>query len=224
MAAVTVRFGKLALALALALAGCARHPVPFVALSGTLTLPVPESLALDGASISIVSLSGTLARLGATTARQTLAATPAQPAKGSYALEVDASSLPAAPTFFLVQLDNPEPAPWNGPILEAAVALSRPPGAGPDLGGVEVDLDATSSAAAMALQYRQGLSVALDPARIAPVALASYLGGKTSVAFDFAAAFVRYTTGQTRTAPCDSAAIAREASQALPTDLATVSR
>ncbi len=206
-----------------ALVGCAGHPVPFVALSGTITLPVPESLSLDGAAISIVSLSGTLARLGATAAVQTQAPTPSQPARGTYALEIDASTLPAAPTFFLVQLDNPEPDPWNGPILEAAVALSRPPGAGLDLGGVEVDLDATSSAAAMALQYRQGLSVSLDPARIAPVALASYLGTKTTVAFDFAAAFVRYTTGQTRIAPCDSADIASEASEALPTDLTTVS-
>lgn len=202
--------------------GCAHTPVPYVSLSGTIAMPASVGLDLTGAPIDILSLAGDLARLSATTARQTGVATPTEPAQGEYSVEIDARTLPATPTLFVVQLANPAPGPASGPILEALVALSRPEGAGPDLGSVVADLDATSSLAAMAIQYRQSLTPDLATADLSPTAIASYLGNRTSLPFDLATALVTFTDGQSTTAPCASTAIAQEASQALPQDLTTV--
>ncbi|MBU6428430.1 MAG: hypothetical protein KGR26_05445 [Cyanobacteria bacterium REEB65] len=211
---------RLAVAGAIALSGCST-PVPYIWISGTITLPASVPLALQGTPIGIVSLAGTLARQAATTASQAAPTSAVAPGTGEYSLAIDATTLPESPAFFVLQLGDASSAP-KGPLLEAVLALYRPAGRGPLLGSFTANLDATSSLAAMALEYRASLDQ--DPAATAvdPGKIATYLGQQTALPYDYLTAFLAYLAGQTATAPAASGSLAQDASQALPTDLATL--
>lgn len=199
-------------------AACVPQPISYVTLSGFVVPPISVSLSpLAGARLDVVSLKGDLGKAGAATA----ADVPGSPGVYSYAVRLDASALPAAPAPFKVALHNPERPPRDGALLSGIVLLFRPPGDLQDLGSFRLDLDATSSLAALGIEYRANLDPDADFSTLKPDRAAKRFE-RALLTFNFQQAFGSFLAGRTNDAPAASLELAQQASEELPRDLSTL--
>ncbi|MBI6545482.1 MAG: hypothetical protein HY692_01730 [Cyanobacteria bacterium NC_groundwater_1444_Ag_S-0.65um_54_12] len=197
--------------------GCQAPAIPYVTIKGNIYgLPAPSAIPITEAKIDILSLDGTLGKGGAGRVND-VTGTSAQ-----FSLQLAAATLPTKPTLFKVSLRNPEPPPRDGPLLVAILVLSRPAGSGPELGTFVADLDATSSVAALGIEYRFSLWPELAASGIDPVSIANYLDRKSTLAFSYAQAYATFIGKGSNQAPAQNQQIAQQASEELPADLAKV--
>jgi hypothetical protein len=201
-------------AIGILLGGCPWTTVPFVSVQGLIYAARTSALTpLRDAAIDVISLSGNLGKAGAGKV-----AVIGSASVYSYQVQIDASTLPATPTPFKVVLRNPERPPRDGALLSGVVFLYRPHGSGPEIGRFDLNLDATSSLAALAIEYRAnmdpegGLGV-FDPAKAARKL------DRGLLAYRFLQAYGQFVAGRTHDAPAASLELAQEASEELPTDL-----
>ncbi|MBM3270830.1 MAG: hypothetical protein FJZ01_24630 [Candidatus Sericytochromatia bacterium] len=204
---------------ALALAqGCTPKPVPQVRLFGYVIPPISgASRSLAGSPVDVVALRRDLGKGAAATAVEVAGS------GGVYYYEVrlDATVLPAAPLPFKVAVRNPEPAPRDGPLLAGIVRLFRPPGDIEDLGSFRLDLDATSSLAALGIEYRSNLAPDATFAEVDPIKAAKRFD-KALMTFNFQQAYGSFLAGRTNEAPAASLDLAQQASEELPPDLSAL--
>ncbi|MBM3274263.1 MAG: hypothetical protein FJZ00_03865 [Candidatus Sericytochromatia bacterium] len=206
--------GVLLAGCSLLLAGCPWTAAPYVSVKGLIfAARTSESPPLRDSAIDVISLAGTLGKAGAGKALPTGAAS-----VYGYQVLIDAATLPETPTLFKVVLRNPERAPRDGALLSGVVFLYRPHGSGPEVESFDLNLDATSSLAALAIEYRANMDPEGNLGRFDPAKAAQKLD-RGLLAFSFLQAYGKFVAGQTHDPPAASLELAQEASEQLPTDL-----
>lgn len=197
------------------LAGCpGGDPVPYVTLGGYVTPPRNAAVSLSSARLDLVSVKGDLGKEGV--ARLVTTST-----EGvyRYSVQLDATVLPRSPTLFKLVVQNPEQAPRNVPLLSTLVALHRPDGKGPELGEFRANIDATSSIAALGIEYRVNLDPDGEFAGVNPEKAALHLGRNNLIVFNFLQAYSAFVSGGRNDGPAASLEIAQQASEDLPQNL-----
>lgn len=190
-------------------------PAPYVTLSGYVILPRSAAVSLNSARLELVSLKGDL---GKAEVAKLSNATP-DGAILSYSVQLDATVLPRTPTLFKLAVINPERAPRDVALLSSLVALHRPEGKGPELAQFRADIDATSSIAALGIEYRVNLDPEGDFQGVNPEKAGLHLGRNNLLTFNFLQAYSQFVAGTKNDAPAASLEIAQQASEDLPEDL-----
>ena len=203
------------LAAVLALAGCPGEATPYVTLVGYVIPPRAAQVSPTGARVDLSSVKGDLGK--AEVAR--LSAVGSDGTLWSYSVQLDATVLPQNAALFKVVVRNPEKAPRDTALLSSLVALSRPPGKGPELASVRADIDATSSIAALGIEYRVNMDPEGDFQGVDPVKAGAYLGRNTLLLFNFINAYGSFVAAKNNDSPATSLDIAQQASEDLPPDL-----